>query len=156
TICRLQRRQFDEALAALAQLRLKTPDNFDAVHLTSVIQVEKGDLAEGLKTLEAHPFATADYFASLAEAYIRNDEFPKAAEAAREALSIEESIEGKMTLANALGFPVVSKRTAGGLESQTLTDAELSDVHEAIRVAESAITVLKAQDRKFQTAEALT
>ena len=156
-LCHVQRKEFPEAISILERARAADPNAFDPVHLLSSVCLEQGDGAGALKILNERVYEANGYFSALAQAYIRNEEFAKAAAAARKALEIDgKSLEAQIVLANSLGFPLAQRRMLGEERSLSLTGEERSLILEAIKLSETAAKTLRNQDRHFQLGELLT
>jgi predicted Zn-dependent protease len=153
----IYRREFQAALAILNELKAASPDCFEAHYLISCVHLEQGDVDRAIAVLEERRFDHDDYFEALAQAYLRREDYPKAAEAARAALAKNgESREALMTLANSLGLPSARRRIRGEATAFSLTDADRQQVLEAIQTGKAAVKLLRAQDRSFQLGEMLT
>ncbi len=153
----IHRKEFQAALAILNELKATSPDCFEARYLISYVHLEQGEVEQAILILEDRCFPKDDYFEALAQTYMRREDFPKATEAARNALAKNGKSKGAlMALANSLGLPLVQRRMRREAKAFSLTEAERQQVLEAIHSGETAVKILRAQDRSFQLGEMLT
>jgi tetratricopeptide (TPR) repeat protein len=156
-VAHIHRKEFQAALDILNEVIATSPDCFEAHYLISCVHLEQDDVNRAIVVLEDRPFDSEDYSAALAQAYLRREDYPKAAGAARAALAKNgTSIEAKVMLANSLGFPLVQRRMRREILAFSLTEAERRQICEAIELGEAAVKVFRAQARSFQLGEMLT
>ena len=154
---RIHRKEFNEALTILEDLRTGNPDCFEAHYLISCVYLERGEVDQAIAVLVERQFDGDDYFAALAHAYLRCENYQKAVEAAKAALAKnDKSTEAMVTLANSLGFPLVQRRMHRETTAFSLTEGERQQILEAIKNGELAAKALRAQSRSYQLGEMLT
>ncbi len=153
----IHRKEFNEALTILEELRKADPDCFEAHYLISCVHLELGEADQAIAVLESRQFDCDDYFAALAQAYLRCGNYPKATEAAKTALTKNhKSTEAMVMLANCLGFPLVQRRMHRETTAFSLTESERQQILEAIHNGEIAANALRKQARSYQLGEMLT
>lgn len=155
-LCYVEKGDFPLARSLLDEARAANPNSFDPIYLLSSLSLEEGNAPAAIRILKERAFETDDYYSALAFAYLRNNEYAGAENAARRALAIDaDCLQAQIALAHSLGFPLIEARLRPGAESIGLTEAEHSQILEAIRTAEGVIQTLRKQARSHQLGEVL-
>jgi tetratricopeptide (TPR) repeat protein len=153
----LERGKTDEALKLFHELRELKPDDVEHVCNEAWVLKNSGRIQEAIELLESRQFPDANYFSILSLTHLRMENFDKAEQYARRALEIEpESEEAQVSLAYAVGFPIVVRRNRRETVKLLPVEQERARLLEAITYAEKAAGTLRKRQRLFSLGETLS
>ena len=139
---------FSEALRLTRELRVYEPSERKHILNEAGLLFALGRIYELSDFLENHPVDDSDYFCCVSEAALRQGDTAKARAAARKACDLDpENEQAWLSLAYALGFPVIQRRESLQPKAFWVDTAEVQELEEAIGAAERAIGILRRRDR---------